>query len=216
MLRIAPGEEGRHDLALALDEICRLGAQRMLAVALEAEVETYLEAARGERDQRGHALVVRNGRARPRTVTTPAGVIDVAAPRVDDRRVDPASGERSRFRSCVLPPYVRRSPKVAEVLPLLYLHGLSTKDFVPALTEFFGSEAGLSASAITRLTKRWSAECEAFMARDLSGVDYVYHGPTSGYPTFSMLSELGSHPVTAGNTLFSLRRESPTIRLRPS
>src|SRR2546430_13208268 len=71
-------------------------------------------------------------------------------------------------------PTARRSPKVAEVLPLLYLHGLSTKDFVPTLAEFFGTSSGLSAPAITRLTASWSAEREAFMARDLSGVDYVY------------------------------------------
>ncbi len=93
---------------------------------------------------------------------------------MDDRRKDPATGERERFRSSILPPYVRRSPKVAEVLPLLYLHGLSTKDFVPALTEFFGTEAGLSAPVITRLTRSWSGEHEAFMTRDLSEVDYVY------------------------------------------
>src|SRR6266540_2113833 len=84
------------------------------------------------------------------------------------------TGERHRFRSSILPPYARRSPKVGEVLPLLYLHGLSTKDFVPALAEFFGTSSGLSAAAITRLTANWSAEREAFMARDLSEVDYVY------------------------------------------
>jgi hypothetical protein len=70
---------------------------------------------------------------------------------VDDCRIEPGTGSRSRFTSVILPPYARRSPKVAEVLPLLYLHGLSTKDFVPALTEFFGTRAGLSAAVITRL-----------------------------------------------------------------
>ncbi len=174
MLRIAPGEEIREDLALALDEICRRGAERMLAVALDAEVEAYLEQHRDVRDERGHALVVRNGHARERTVVTGAGAIEVSSPRVDDRRKDPSSGERYRFRSSILPPYARRSPKVAEVLPLLYLHGLSSSDFVPALAEFFGTEAGLSAAAITRLTKSWAAELEAFGARDLAGVDYVY------------------------------------------
>lgn len=98
----------------------------------------------------------------------------VVTPRVNDRRVDERTGERSRFRSSILPPYTRRSPKVAEVLPLLYLHGLSTKDFVPALAEFFGTSAGLSAAAITRLTTSWSAEWETFMGRDLSAVDYVF------------------------------------------
>jgi transposase-like protein len=93
---------------------------------------------------------------------------------VNDRRLEEPTGIRRRFESLILPPYVRRSPKIAEVLPLLYLHGLSTKDFVPALTDFFGTEAGLSAPVITRLTKSWSAEHEAFMGRDLSEVDYVY------------------------------------------
>ncbi len=174
MLRVVPEEHARQEFALTLDEICRRGAERMLAIALEAEVDAYVERHQEARDGRGHALVVRNGHARGRTVVAGAGAIEVTAPRVDDRRVDEATGERSRFRSSILPPYARRSPKVAEVLPLLYLHGLSTKDFVPALAEFFGTTAGLSASAITRLTTSWSAEREAFMARDLSGVDYVY------------------------------------------
>lgn len=174
MLRIAPDAAAREELTLTLDEICRSGAQRMLAMALEVEVQAHLEAHRQARDEHGHALVVRNGHARTRRVMTGAGVIEVIAPRVDDARIDPATGERAGFRSKILPPWCRRSPKVAEVLPLLYLHGLSTKDFVPALTEFFGTEAGLSAPVITRLTTSWSAEHEAFMARDLSGVDYVY------------------------------------------
>jgi transposase-like protein len=174
MLRVVAEETARQEFTLALDEICRRGAQRMLAVALEAEVDTYLETHRQERDERGRALVVRNGSARGRTVVAGAGAIEVQAPRVNDRRVDPATGERQRFASSILPPYARRSPKVAQVLPLLYLHGLSSKDFVPALAEFFGTSAGLSAPVITRLTASWSAEREAFMARDLSGVDYVY------------------------------------------
>ncbi len=174
MLRVVPEDEARHEFALTLDEICRLGAERMLAIALEAEVDSYLERHRDARDDAGRALVVRNGHARPRTVVAGAGAIQVKAHRVDDRRIDSVTGERHRFRSSILPPYARRSPKVAEVLPVLYLHGLSTTDFVPALAEFFGSEAGLSAAAITRLTKSWSAEREAFMARDLSKVYYVY------------------------------------------
>jgi transposase-like protein len=93
---------------------------------------------------------------------------------VDDRRVDPDTGARRQFQSVILPRWCRRSPKVAEVLPLLYLHGLSSQDFVPALTELFGSAAGLSASVITRLTTQWQAEREAFQQRDLSEVDYVY------------------------------------------
>ena len=84
------------------------------------------------------------------------------------------AGERRRFKSVIVPPYMRRSPKVTEVLPLLYLHGLSSGDFIPALEEFFGTEAGLSASTVTRLTEQWQTERESFMSRDLSVRDYVY------------------------------------------
>ena len=145
----------------------------MLACALEAEVQDYLEATRDQRDEHGRALVVRNGYAREREVLLGAGSVEVKAPRVNDRRVD-ADGNRRRFKSVIVPPYMRRSPKVAEVLPLLYLHGLSSGDFVPALEEFFGTEAGLSASTITRLTQQWQVEREHFMQRDLSERDYVY------------------------------------------
>ena len=119
-------------------------------------------------------LVVRNGHARQREVLTAAGAVAVRAPRVDDRRTDPVTGERMRFRSGILPPWCRRSPKVAEVLPLLYLHGLSTGDFVPALEAFFGSAAGLSAAAVGRLLAAWQADYEVFCRRDLSDRDYVY------------------------------------------
>jgi transposase-like protein len=100
--------------------------------------------------------------------------MDTGAPRVNDRRVDAGTGQKQRFRSSIVPPWARKSPKVAEVLPLLYLHGLSTGVFAPALTEFFGSSAGLSPSVITRLTTQWQAEHQAFMDRDLSDRDYVY------------------------------------------
>lgn len=145
----------------------------MLAEALEAEVEAYIEAAKDQRDEDGRALVVRNGHAREREILLGAGKVEVKAPRINDCRVD-QTGERWRFKSMILPPYMRRSPKVTEVLPLLYLHGLSSGDFVPALEEFFGSGAGLSAANITRLTEHWQQERELFMARDLCTTDYVY------------------------------------------
>jgi putative transposase len=168
------GQEGRFEFHVDLDELVCEGARRMLAVALEEEVAAYIAAHAGEVDERGHRLVRRNGHARQRMVTTGAGPVPVATPRVDDRRVDPTSGERVRFRSVILPPWCRKSPKVAEVLPLLYLHGMSSGDFVPALEGFFGAAAGLSASVITRLTVQWQAEREAFMARSLADRDYVY------------------------------------------
>lgn len=146
----------------------------MLAQALHAEVEAYLKAAQAERDEHGHALVVKNGYHNERRVVCGAGSIEVRAPRVNDRRMDETTGERRRFRSVILPPYMRRSAKVTEVLPLLYLHGLSTGDFAPALEEFFGTGAGLSPASITRLTEQWQQEREAFERRDLSEVDYVY------------------------------------------
>jgi putative transposase len=168
------GDEGRSELVVDLDELVREGARRMLAVALEEEVAAYVAAHAGELDEHGHRLVRRNGHARKRVLITGAGQVPVTAPRVDDRRIDPATGTKARFRSAILPPWCRKSPKVTEVLPLLYLHGMSSGDFAPALEEFFGAAAGLSASVITRLTSQWQADREAFMARSLADRDYVY------------------------------------------
>jgi putative transposase len=174
MLSVVADEQARAEVALDLDELLREGARRMLAVALEAEVDAYIAACGEARDERGHRLVRRNGHAPARTIATGTGQVEVARPRVDDRRVDPATGQRAQFQSMILPRWVRRSPKVAAVLPLLYLHGLSSSDFVPALEGLLGSAVGLSASVITRLTTQWQAEREAFAQRDLKGVDYVY------------------------------------------
>ena len=101
-------------------------------------------------------------------------VIEVHAPRVNDRRVDPDTGERQRFSSAILPPWARKTPQIEQVLPLLYLHGLSSGDFVPALGQFLGSAQGLSAATITKLTQTWKAEARAFAERDLSTADYIY------------------------------------------
>jgi transposase-like protein len=157
-----------------LDEIVREGARRMLAAALEAEVNAYIAELAHERDSNGHRLVVRNGYHQPREVTTSAGAVEVKAPRINDKRVDEATGERKRFSSAILPPWCRKSPKISEVLPLLYLHGLSSGDFVPALEHFLGSSAGLSSATVTRLTAQWQSDHAAFMDRDLSATDYVY------------------------------------------
>jgi putative transposase len=174
MLSVVTDEQSRAELACDLDELVREGARRMLAAALEAEVDTYLAAHHELTDECGHRLVRRNGHAQPRQVTTAAGQVEVVRPRVDDRRVDPGTGERVQFQSMILPRWCRRSPKVAELLPLLYLHGLSSLDFVPALEQFFGAAAGLSASVVTRLAAQWQAERQAFLARDLADRDYVY------------------------------------------
>jgi putative transposase len=168
MLSVATNEHAHTELNLDLDELVREGARRMLAAALEAEVDAYIAVHAGQKDEHGHRLVRRNGHAPARQLATAAGQIEVVRPRVDDRRLDPATGQRVQFHSMLLPRWCRRSPKVAEVLPLLYLHGLSSLDFVPALEHFFGAAAGLSASVVTRLTQQWQAEREAFLGRDLS------------------------------------------------
>jgi transposase-like protein len=165
--------EGHGESSL-IDRIVREGARRMLAVALQAEVDAYIEQFAGERDEDGRRLVVRNGTAEPRTVVTSAGAVEVTAPRVNDKRTDLATGQRARFSSAILPPWARKTPQVSEVLPLLYLHGLSSGDFVPALSQFLGTSAGLSGPVITKLTEQWKGEARAFMQRDLSGTDYVY------------------------------------------
>jgi transposase-like protein len=174
MLSVVVDEQARAELATDLDELFREGARRMLAAALEAEVEAYIAAHTELLDEHGHRLVVRNGHAPARTLATGVGQVEVVRPRVDDRRTDSATGERVQFQSVILPRWCRRSPKVAEVLPLLYLHGLSSLDFVPALERFFGAAAGLSASVVTRLTVQWQAERAAFLRRDLADRDYVY------------------------------------------
>jgi putative transposase len=174
MLSVATDAQTHDELRLDLDQLVREGARRMLAAALEAEVDDYLAGHAAERDGRGRRLVVRNGHARQREVLTAAGAVQVRTPRVDDRRTDLVTGQRIRFRSMILPPWCRKSPKVAEVLPLLSLHGLSTGDFVPALEAFFGSAAGLSASVVTRLVAQWQADYQTFCQRDLAERDYVY------------------------------------------
>ena len=143
MLKVAQEESASNAHASAavggsiLDELVRDGARAMLA-ALQAEVAAYIEAHAGQVDEAGHRLVVRNGYHQPREVTTAAGAVPVQAPRVNDKRTDAETGLRKRFSSAILPAWARKSPQVAEVLPLLYLHGLSSGDFGPALEQFLG------------------------------------------------------------------------------
>ncbi|MCP5065989.1 MAG: IS256 family transposase, partial [bacterium] len=163
-------EANEPEARATLDALCLEGARQMLHRALEVEVAEYLGRHCDARDERGHALVTRNGKARPRQVTTGTGTMTVEAPRVRDRRED------HRFTSAILPPYMRRSPKVAEVLPVLYLRGLSTGDFKPALLSLLGEEAtaGLSPTAITRLTASWQHDYEAFRKQTFHGKRYAY------------------------------------------
>ena len=128
MLTVVPGEgsgyeAGKDGARSLIDEIVREGARRMLAEALQAEVDAYIAQFTAERDGNGRRLVVRNGYHQSREVLTSAGAVEVTAPRVNDRRTDAATGERRRFCSAILPPWCRKTPKITEVLPLLYLHG---------------------------------------------------------------------------------------------
>src|SRR4051794_3215530 len=174
-VRRLPVGEDSVEAGVSLDELAREGARRMIAAALEIEVADYIGRFSGDLDEDGHRLVVRNGRARERNVTVGSGTVAVRAPRVNDKRVDPVSGERAKFSSKILPAYARRSPKVTEVLPILYLHGLSTGDFEPALRDLLGEDAsGLSATSISRLTKVWQAEHEQFRTRSLRFHRYAY------------------------------------------
>jgi putative transposase len=153
----------------SLDELAREGARRMIAAALELEVEEYIEQLRHLRDENGHALVVRNGKAEPRTVSLGAGPVEFQAPRVDDRRSD------HRFTSRILPPYMRRSPRLDDALPVLYLCGLSSGDFEEAIPVLLGADAaGFSPSTITRLTRVWQEEYEGWCKRPLTDKEYVY------------------------------------------
>jgi transposase-like protein len=140
-----------------LDLIIRNGAQQMLQAAIEAEVEDFLAAHAEKRDARGNRPVVRNGRLPARSILTGAGKIEVSQPRVRDK--SPVADDRVVFSPSILPPYLRRSPSVDELMPWLYLKGISTKDFVDALKALVGEHAGgLSPNTIVRLKERWSAE----------------------------------------------------------
>jgi putative transposase len=153
----------------SLDELAREGARRMIAAALELEVEEYMEQLRHLRDENGHALVVRNGKAKPRTVSLGAGPVKLQAPRVDDRRPD------HRFTSKILPPYMRRSPRLDDAMPVFYLRGLSSGDFEEAIPALLGADAaGFSPSTITRLTRVWQEEHEGWCKRPLTDKEYVY------------------------------------------
>src|ERR1700750_1101565 len=174
-VRRLPVGEDDNGIAVMLDELAREGARRMIAAALKAEADDYVERFADERGDDGKRLVVRNGRARERRVTVGSGTVAVRAPRVNDKRVDEQTGERMRFSSRICPAYARRSPKVTDVLPVLYLRGLSTGDFRPALEQLLGEDAaGLSASSISRLCKDWEGEHERFKARSLRFHQYAY------------------------------------------
>lgn len=152
-----------------LEETLRQGAQRLLGQAIEREVEEYLEEHALERDERGHRLVVRNGRLPERTIQSGIGSVKVKVPRVNDRR------EGRRFSSAILPPYLRKVPSLENLIPTLYLMGVSTSDMERALEGILGPGArGLSASTVVRLKEVWQEEFAQWKKRDLSAKHYVY------------------------------------------
>jgi transposase-like protein len=163
-----PQESSRDALAQVLHD----GAREMLATAINAEVEAFVVAREHLVDDAGHRLVVRNGHLPARTIQTPLGDVPVKQPRVRDRR---PAGEREEFRSSILPPYLRKTRSLEELLPWLYLKGVSTGGFSEALAALLGPEArGLSPSTITRLKTGWEQEFKDWNGRSLAGKRYVY------------------------------------------
>jgi len=157
-----------------LTEILRTGARRLLQEAVEAEVAAFLTEHRELRDEAGLQRVVRNGHLPPRQVQTGIGAVTVKAPRVRDRS-EACGAEKIRFRSSILPPYLRKTKSLEELIPWLYLKGISTGDFTEALSSLLGTEApGLSASTVTRMKEGWRQEYEEWRRRDLSEKRYVY------------------------------------------
>ncbi len=158
----------------SLTEVLRQGAREMLAKAVEDEVSVFLEGHEGIRDERGRQMIVRNGHLPEREIQTGIGSVAVRAPRVRDRREVPKA-EKISFTSKILPPYLRRTKSMEELIPWLYLRGISTGDFSEALTALVGADAaGLSASTVVRLKEGWKEDYEAWCRRDLTGKRYVY------------------------------------------
>jgi putative transposase len=156
-----------------LDELLREGARRMLQAAIDAEVDDFLAEHSGRRDEQGRRLVVRNGSLPEREILTAAGTLPVRQPRVRDR--SPEAADRVRFSPQVLPPYLKRTNSIEELIPWLYLKGISTGDFSEALQALVGERAkGLSANVVVRLKEQWSDEYEEWSKRDLSQQQYVY------------------------------------------
>ena len=155
-----------------LTGLLRDGARRLLAEAIEAEVAAWIDAHAHLKDDAGRQQVVRNGHLPQRTIQTSIGGIEVRQPRVHDRR---PAGEREKFTPAVLPPYLRRTKSLEELIPWLYLKGVSTGDFAEALQALLGPDApNLSATTVTRLKAVWEQEHRAWSKRSLAGKRYVY------------------------------------------
>jgi transposase-like protein len=157
-----------------ITEICREGAKKMLAAALNDEVEMYLAQHAAQRNEKDHRVVVRNGFMPKRKIQTGLGEIEIRQPRIEDQRRG-ANGERIRFSSQILPPYLRKTKQIEELIPWLYLKGISSGDFSEALAALVGPNAkGLSANTVTRLKNVWAQEWDTWNHRSLAGKEYVY------------------------------------------
>jgi transposase-like protein len=157
----------------AIDDILRDGARRALQAAIEREVDDYIQRNSEHRDEKGHRLVVRNGHHPARKIQSGNGPIEVRQPRVNDKRVDEA-GNRFHFTSQILPPYLRKTKAIEELVPWLYLKGISTSDFPEALACLGHDGSGLSATSVVRMKEIWEKEYEDFSHRSLEGKRYVY------------------------------------------
>ncbi len=160
-------EEGKQD---ELTDLLREGAKRLIAEAVDAELATMLAQFADYKDESGRRFVVRNGHLPEREIMTGIGPVSVQVPKVRDR-----SGTRIKFTSALLPPYLRRAQSVEEVLPWLYLKGISTGDMQESLEALLGKGAkGLSPATISRLKARWEDDYQSWSQRDLSGSRHVY------------------------------------------
>lgn len=165
--------ESFHSLwQMPLNEIIKEGAQRLIEMAVAAEFEAFLEAHSPLRDERGRAAVVRNGHNPERPFVTSAGVMKVKVPRVRDRRSDGSA--RAVFRSALLPPYLRRSRDMNDLIPFLYLKGISTSAFEQVLGHIVGEKVELSPTTVVRLKEKWEQEYSVWAQRDLRGKRYIY------------------------------------------
>lgn len=167
-------KENTSEAAISLiDALVRQGAQKMLQAALEAEVADFIARHQERKDGNGRQLVVKNGFKEEREILTGAGPLRIRQPRVDDRKLDRTDLER--FTSKILPPFMRRVPSIENLIPALYLHGISTDDFPEALAAILGEGVkGISANTIVRLKKIWEDEYLAWAKRDLTGKQYLY------------------------------------------
>jgi putative transposase len=160
-------------VCVTLEQIARDGARRALQKAIEDEVAAYVDAHESHRDDGGHRLVVRNGHKPPRTILSGVGPLEVIQPRVDDRRVD-ENGVRFRFTSKILPPYLRKTKAIEDLVPWLYLKGISTGEMPDALVHLGFDGSGLSPTSVVRMLQAWQGEYCDWSKRDLSGKHYVY------------------------------------------